>query len=317
MSVCVLWFATTTLALSPLPTPGERRTVFGTPLMRASRASWPAGVGVGVGVQVLHVGVGVTVGVTVTVGETVGVGGHCPVPTGVQVGVGVAVVVGVGVGVGVRVDEGVGHCPVPEGVQVAVGGGVGQSVLSDVVVQTGVEVTVGVGVGVGDGVGVTVSVGVGVEGHCPVPTGVQVGVGVGESVGVGVGVGVSVGVGVAGLGVGVGVGVGVGLGGVPNRSWRKTSPTPLLSPGTRLVDNESNATKRPSTLISGCWLRLFPCVPSLATLARSVVPVWRSRTKTSGEPLVSPGTRLQALDRKATKRASPLTNASPALSPIP
>src|SRR5438128_3251314 len=88
------------LPLSPVPTPGERRTLFGTPLMRVSRASWPVGLGVGVavgvsvGVGVAGVGVGVGVGEGVGVG--VGVGGHCPVPTGVHVGVGVGVSVGVG-----------------------------------------------------------------------------------------------------------------------------------------------------------------------------------------------------------------------------
>ena len=40
------------------------------------------------------------------------------------------------------------------------------------------------------------------------------------------------------------------------------------------------------------------------TLTRRVVPVWRSRTKTSGVPLVSPGTRLVASEVKATKRPS-------------
>src|SRR5436309_15479421 len=102
------------LPLSAVPTPGERRTLRETPLMRESLESWPAGVGVGVaghcpvggGVQVgVGVGVGGGVGVCVGPGVThaskhVGVGvqvGHCPVPTGVQVGLGVGAMVGVGV----------------------------------------------------------------------------------------------------------------------------------------------------------------------------------------------------------------------------
>jgi hypothetical protein len=45
----------------------------------------------------------------------------------------------------------------------------------------------------------------------------------------------------------------------------------LVSPGTRFEADETNATKRPSALIAGCWLSLFPWVPPLLTLTRSVV----------------------------------------------
>jgi hypothetical protein len=38
------------------------------------------------------------------------------------------------------------------------------------------------------------------------------------------------------------------------------------------------------------------------TLTRLVVPVWRSRTKTSESPFVSPPTRFEANEEKATKR---------------
>ena len=44
----------------------------------------------------------------------------------------------------------------------------------------------------------------------------------------------------------------------------------------------------------------FACVPSEATLTRSIVFVWRSYTKMSRTPLVSPGTRLLASEANAT-----------------
>src|SRR6185295_14217624 len=86
------------------------------------------------------------------------------------------------------------------------------------------------------------------------------------------------------------------------RSRRKMSLTPLASPppGKRLLAADSKTTKRPSALIPGRKLPLFPWVPSVATLTRSVWPVVRSRTKTSVTPLVSLGTRLEESDSKAT-----------------
>src|SRR5207302_4811167 len=58
------------------------------------------------------------------------------------------------------------------------------------------------------------------------------------------------------------------------RSWTNTSlhQRPFVLSGTRLVAHDWKATKRPSALIAGNWLVLFPWVPSLATLTRSVVP---------------------------------------------
>jgi hypothetical protein len=50
----------------------------------------------------------------------------------------------------------------------------------------------------------------------------------------------------------------------------------------------------------------LPWVPSLATLTRLVVLATRSRTKMSGALLVSPGTKLEANDSKATTEASAL-----------
>ena len=49
-------------------------------------------------------------------------------------------------------------------------------------------------------------------------------------------------------------------------------------------------------------------IPDELTLTRVVVPVWRSCTNTSVEPLVSPGTRLSAQLQNATKRPSGLTD---------
>jgi hypothetical protein len=94
------------------------------------------------------------------------------------------------------------------------------------------------------------------------------------------------------------------------RSWTKTSNAPFVSPRTRLLATDSNATKRPSALIAGDSLPPSAWVPSEATLTRVVVPLCRSWTKMSeqakGQGLVSPGTRLEAVDQKAMKRPSPL-----------
>src|SRR5437762_12760714 len=60
------------------------------------------------------------------------------------------------------------------------------------------------------------------------------------------------------------------------RSRTNTSVRPLVSPGTRLVADDSKATKRPSPLIAGYALVLFACLPALSTLTRSVVPVRRT-----------------------------------------
>ena len=85
-----------------------------------------------------------------------------------------------------------------------------------------------------------------------------------------------------------------GGGGGGARSWMKTSPKPLVSPTTKLEALESKATKRPSALMAGSELELFPWPPALETLTLVVLPVWRSWTKTSRWPLVSPVTRLEA-----------------------
>src|SRR5262249_2372238 len=76
------------------------------------------------------------------------------------------------------------------------------------------------------------------------------------------------------------------------RSRTKTSPNPFRSPETRLVAVLTKATLRPSAEIQGHELIEFPCAPPVATLASSVVPLTRSRTKTSSNPFTSPATRF-------------------------
>src|SRR5690606_34511413 len=81
-----------------------------------------------------------------------------------------------------------------------------------------------------------------------------------------------------------------------SRSNTNTSGWRFVSPGTRLVARDSNTTNRPSGLMVGAWLVPSACAPLLETDTRSVVPVARSRTKTSTRPLVSPGTRFVAFE---------------------
>lgn len=86
-----------------------------------------------------------------------------------------------------------------------------------------------------------------------------------------------------------------------------------LSPVTKLVADEANATHWPSALMSGWELGPSACAPPLATLTRVVaVPpgssktplpsVSRSWTKTSSALLVSPATRLDAAETNAMWR---------------
>jgi hypothetical protein len=78
----------------------------------------------------------------------------------------------------------------------------------------------------------------------------------------------------------------------------------LVSPATRFEARLSRITRRPFAEIAAEPERLFAWAPLERTFARATLPVWRSRTKTSPSPLVSPGTRLVALERKATMRPS-------------
>ena len=60
-----------------------------------------------------------------------------------------------------------------------------------------------------------------------------------------------------------------------------------------------------SAEIEGLYEALCPWVPSLAMETRTVVPVWRSRTKMSRvAPFASLATRLVAFEEKATYRPS-------------
>jgi hypothetical protein len=78
----------------------------------------------------------------------------------------------------------------------------------------------------------------------------------------------------------------------------------------RFVASDSKATIMPSALMAGRALGRFPAPPG-PTLTHSVVPVRRSRTKTWRIPVVQApgpaGTRVAAVESKATKRPSALT----------
>src|SRR5438445_6238564 len=88
------------------------------------------------------------------------------------------------------------------------------------------------------------------------------------------------------------------------RSRTNTSLAPFVSPPTRLLALDRNATKRPSAEIGAAKLSPLACAPWELTLTRVVLPVLRSRTKTSPTAFVSPPTRLVAVESKATKRPS-------------
>ena len=89
------------------------------------------------------------------------------------------------------------------------------------------------------------------------------------------------------------------------RSWMKMSRRPFVSLLTRLLAPESNTTNRPSDETEGSRLLPFPCAPFEFTLTRVVVPLPRSCTNTSIAPFVSPSTRSDAFDSKATIWPSP------------
>ena len=84
------------------------------------------------------------------------------------------------------------------------------------------------------------------------------------------------------------------------RSRTKTSATPFVSPLTKLLAQEVNATYLPSPETTAFWLRPFACAPLELTFTRSVAPLTMSWTKMSHCPLVSEGTKLEALDLNAT-----------------
>src|SRR5664280_1655051 len=92
-----------------------------------------------------------------------------------------------------------------------------------------------------------------------------------------------------------------------SRSRTYTSPVVVLGTvDTRFVARLKNATYRPSGVMTGAAMigLVLPEARSAPTLTRSFVPATTSRTKMSGMPLVSPGTRFDALLMKATYRPS-------------
>ncbi len=98
----------------------------------------------------------------------------------------------------------------------------------------------------------------------------------------------------------------VGLPGTSTRvritcSRRNTSVLPFVSPATRFEASEANATCSPWTPIAGAQVPApSACVPSAATLTRSVVLEPALCRKTSVLPFVSPATRFEASDANAT-----------------
>ena len=89
------------------------------------------------------------------------------------------------------------------------------------------------------------------------------------------------------------------------------SVSPLVSSALRFVASDSNTTRRPSSEIDANWLSPLLCVPSSLTLMRTIFLVVLSRTKMSRTPLVSPGTRLVAVEWKAIHRPSAESDGAP------
>jgi hypothetical protein len=75
---------------------------------------------------------------------------------------------------------------------------------------------------------------------------------------------------------------------------------PLPSPLTRFDAAELKAICWPLSEIDGKALSPLACPPLGATDTRRVDPATTSRTKMSDLPLVSPDTRLVAMEKKAT-----------------
>jgi hypothetical protein len=82
------------------------------------------------------------------------------------------------------------------------------------------------------------------------------------------------------------------------------SGSSFVSPGARSRELLEKTTKRPSAEIEAKALKELLVVPFVLTLAHVVVPVQRSRTKTSSVLFESPGTRFEALLSNATYRPS-------------
>ena len=90
------------------------------------------------------------------------------------------------------------------------------------------------------------------------------------------------------------------------RSRTKMSLRALESLTTKFVADDWKATKRPSKLSDAPFELLFACVPSVATEILSVIPDRRSCTNTSLVKLLSPITKLDALDLNAMNCPLPL-----------
>ena len=80
----------------------------------------------------------------------------------------------------------------------------------------------------------------------------------------------------------------------------KMSVVSLVSPGTRFEAALRNATLVPSGLKQGVSDAQFPWTPPADVLIRVIAPVTRSLTNTSSTPLVSLGTRFDAVLLKTT-----------------
>jgi hypothetical protein len=89
-----------------------------------------------------------------------------------------------------------------------------------------------------------------------------------------------------------------------------TSGAPFVSTAGSNASFVTKTTLVPSPLISGLK-ESPPWLPSTFRLARTVVPASRSRTKTSGTPLLSPDTRFVAPESNATRRPSALIVTAP------
>src|SRR3954452_4037557 len=89
----------------------------------------------------------------------------------------------------------------------------------------------------------------------------------------------------------------------PHQLRIKVSCTPV-PPATRSLEAEVKATWCPSAETVGVVPPNSACRPFGPTLTRIVVPVTRSRTKASLQPLVSSGTRFVAHESKLTNRPS-------------
>ena len=85
-----------------------------------------------------------------------------------------------------------------------------------------------------------------------------------------------------------------------DKSRRKISSLLLVSPGTRLVAFDPNATNRELAEIEPLKELSFPGLPAESTEMRVVVLLDKSRRNKSPALLVSPGTRLVALDSNVT-----------------